>query len=789
MNPTFSGDSNVGQNIEGDNNTTVGFAGRDVTIIHMPPNNAPRLGIPFQAPPLPAHFVERPEVSKDLKPLLLAESPSTGRTLVISAIHGLGSVGKSTLAAALAGDSAVREHFCDGILWATLGQEPDLLSLLGGWVVALGDYNFRATSVGATSAHLQNLLLEKAVLLVVDDAWNPEHARHFQVGGARCQMLVTTREAIIADALGASTFSLDVMTPEQAMELLAKKLGRKLENVEGKSAADFAKAVGYLPLALELGASQVAERISWKVLLQDLQQEVARLKTLDLPGARDVTDEATLKRLSLTASLNLSVKRLPEEERHNFIWLGVYPEDVTVAPAMAATLWEMDERDAQDTLRYLRSKALLLPGVPLADGTLTFRLHDLFHDLARNLLTLPEKPKRRGDLPGLGLQLAVANAELLERYRQKRRNSLWHTLPEDGYIHEYLVWHLEKAGQVEEIHRLLREEAESGRNGWYEARERLGQTAGYLGNVTRAWELAEANPTEASLPEVVGSECRCALIAASLNSQAANMPVGLLVALVRKKVWAPAQGLAYALQIPDPQEKIKSLTDLADCLPSPLKEPALQAALQAAQSIQNERDCAQALSALADKLPENLLPDALSAALSIQYPLYRAYALRALADKLPEVLPDALKAAQSIQDKLYRAYALRALADKLPEVLPDALQAAQSIHDEWGRAKALSVLADKLPEVLPPALQAAQSIEDEKLRVPVLRALAPRLSQIPPARLFPLWRDALHSLSRRTRKNLLSDLGALVPVMFALGGEKALAEIAGAVQDVARWWR
>ncbi|MEH2081102.1 MAG: NB-ARC domain-containing protein [Nostoc sp.] len=159
----------------------------------------------FQAPPLPTYFVERPEYSDDLKTRLLNGSSSDSRTLVITAIHGLGSVGKSTLAAALAHNAEIQSRFCDGILWATLGQQPNVLALLSGWVQALGDYSFKPTSVEATSSHLRTLLYDKAVLLVVDDAWNTEDARAFNFGGARCQVLVTTREGHIADALAAST--------------------------------------------------------------------------------------------------------------------------------------------------------------------------------------------------------------------------------------------------------------------------------------------------------------------------------------------------------------------------------------------------------------------------------------------------------------------------------------------------------------------------------------------------------------------------------------------------------
>ncbi|OUL31133.1 NB-ARC domain-containing protein [Nostoc sp. 106C] len=666
----------------------------------------------FQAPPLPAHFVERPEYSDDLKTRLVTGN----RTLVITAIHGLGSVGKSTLAAALAVDAEVQTRFYDGILWATLGQQPDVLSLVSGWVQALGDYSFKPTSVEATTNHLRTLLYDKAVLLVVDDAWNTQDAQAFNVGGARCQVLVTTREAAIADALAASTYSLDIMKPDQAMALLTKKLRREITGAERQSAENLAQGVGYLPLALELAAAEVACGTTWDELLADIRQEVARLKSFDRPEAGEITDEASLKRLSLTASLNLSVKRMPQEKQQHFSWLGVLPEDVNINKMMAATLWAMDERNAAKTLQYLRNKALLLTGVPLADGTPTYRLHDLFHDLACNLLTAAPQPRRTGDLPGLGLNLTDAHAAFLEKYRQKTQNNLWHTLPDDGYIHQHLVWHLEKAGWVEEIHSLLREESATGNNGWYEVREKLGQTGGYITDISRAWELAQANWDESTLPQVVGLQCRYALITASLNSLAANVPIELLMALVKNHLWIAEQGLAYALQNPDLSKKVEALAQLVNYLPPNLAKLALSEALTAARMIQHESNLAFALRVLAEKLPE-VLPEALSAARAIQDEYSRASALRALAEKLPEVLPEALSAARAIQDEYSRASALRALAEKLPEVLPEALSATWAIQSESSRADALTALAEKLPEVLPEALTAARAIQDERYRV------------------------------------------------------------------------
>ncbi|NES46727.1 NB-ARC domain-containing protein, partial [Moorena sp. SIO2C4] len=170
-----------------------------------------------QAPPLPLYYVERPEVSQRLKQILLSQETSKAGTLVVSAIYGLGGIGKSTITAALAHDPEVQSHFTDGIFWATLGQQPDILSFLSSWIQQLGDYDFKAINIDSASLQLRTLLSDKKALLVVDDVWHPDHVEPFRVAGDGCRLLVTTREAQVE---GAIAYDLDVMTPNQSLELL-----------------------------------------------------------------------------------------------------------------------------------------------------------------------------------------------------------------------------------------------------------------------------------------------------------------------------------------------------------------------------------------------------------------------------------------------------------------------------------------------------------------------------------------------------------------------------------------
>jgi hypothetical protein len=745
-------------------------AGRDITNFTLNFNSAPpqvAVGVPFQAPPLPSHFVPRPEVSRELKTRLASGEGGHG-TLVVSAVHGMGGVGKSTVAAALAHDPGCVARFPDGVLWVTLGQRPEILPLLHGWIQALGDHQFQPKAVEAASAHLRSLLQGKAVLLVVDDAWDPGHVRPFLAGGPRCRVLITTRDALIARAVGAALYDLDIMTPQQALALLAGRLGRSLGESEHSLALELGRAAGYLPLALELAAAQVAEGVPWLDLIADLTAEVARLRSLENPGVPEIDDEATQKRLSLIGSFYLGLRRLEEERRRRFAWLGVLPEDASLTPAMGATLWETDERSAQETLRYFRDKALLLPG---AGSPVAYRLHDLVHDLARSLLTGPAETGTTGELPGLGLALPQAHASLLARYRARTKGGSWHTVSPDGYIHDHLTWHLLQAGDAAGIHALLAEETPTGRNGWYEANDRLGQVTVFMEDVRKASWLETAPLRSFEVAVRTGRQCRYALIAASLNSISEHIPPALISALIEGGVWSATQGLAHARAIPENQRRAEGLRRMLANLTDLQRPPVLREAFEAARGILDEWRRADALSELAPYLSTSQLAEALEAARSIQDEWHRAELLRRFAPHLAAgMLETALGMARELPCDGARADALTALLPRLApaessQVLEEVQQAIDLVASAKSRIRARALLAtrlpaDKQPRALEEALKAARSLPDEGYRARILVELAPHL---PAALLAEALAAARHLDDDGGRARTLASLAAYLP--------------------------
>jgi len=300
----------------------------------------------------------------------------------------------------------------------------------------------------------------------------------------------------------------------------------------------------------------------------------------------------------------------------------------------------------------------------------------------------------------------------------------------------HLAAHLEAAGREDDLHHLMRLEwsdhqGEQTRarfeNTWYAVQERVGDTSGYLNDVDRAWQLAEKAYAGRQSSSAIGLQCRYALIVTSLCTLARNIPPALLAALVEKGIWPGLQGLAYARQIQEPELRTRALAALAPHL----TEPLLREALEAARAIGDERSRSAALAALAPHLTE---------------PLLRV-----------------------------------------------ALEAARAIANQWCRSQALAALVPHLgpterDRALGEALEAVRAIGNEGDRPQALAALAPQLAELTPATLSPLWSRTLRLLATHTRRDLLMDLIALVPVLAALGGPEAVAKAFRAIQDVGRWW-
>jgi len=99
---------------------------------------------------------------------------------------------------------------------------------------------------------LHEALEGRTALVVVDDAWTIEHANAFSVTAPPARLLITTRNNEVLVGLGAEEHRVHVLSPSDALKMLAEWVGQKSPGKLPAEAVEVAKECGYLPLALAM---------------------------------------------------------------------------------------------------------------------------------------------------------------------------------------------------------------------------------------------------------------------------------------------------------------------------------------------------------------------------------------------------------------------------------------------------------------------------------------------------------------------------------------------------------
>jgi hypothetical protein len=608
----------------------------------------PPLGALFGAVPAPpAHFQPRPDDLSRLAELVLyeVEHPVVLDTpLRTTVLHGMGGVGKSVVAAALARSTTTRRVFMDGVVWASLSPTSTPADIVRTVLATVSRPVAPNTGLGEAVTRLRDWLEERRCLIVLDNVWSVAQVMPLvQAISPVSRLLVTSRDEGLATSLGSSTQRLDTLSPEAALDVLADWVGSERDALPDEARA-VATQCGGLPFALALQGALARDGVLWKDLLEALREA-------DLSFARQHLGDYPY--VDVLAAIEVSIDQLraadaPAADR--MLELGAFNWEEGVPTAALLAFWEhradLSGRHGRRLLVELERKAL----IRVDESSPIVRIHDLVADYLR----------AKGTGEGL-------DEDLLDFYRS-RCGEDWPSGPDDGYFHRHLVDHLAAASEGRlEVHRLLRLTTAHGRNAWFEASDR----AGHLDAYRRQLERRIHDPG-------LGIEGMTLVAAqlASVGSITGTMPPGLRRALVDSGGWTSEQALNSLRQVMDPVTRARGLVSLlrdgdGD---GDGDEKVLEEAIMAARQIEDElsSDLAPLLAALAR---HGRTAEALSLARRTGVADERTKALAAIVPHLPapeksEVLSEAIDVASNT-GAIFRAAALEPI---LPHLSKSAIE-------------------------------------------------------------------------------------------------------------------
>jgi tetratricopeptide (TPR) repeat protein/transcriptional regulator with XRE-family HTH domain len=393
-------------------------------------------GMPAAPRQLPAgvrHFVGRVKEQQTLR-ALLDEAAAGNGTVVISAVGGTAGVGKTTLAVHWA--HQVADRFPDGQLYVNLrGFDPSGTVMTPREAIRrfLNALDVPAQRIPAdldAQADLyRTLLADRRMLIVLDNARDADQVRPLLPGAPGCLIILTSRNQLtpLIATEDAYPITLDLLTVDEARDLLTHRLGPHRVAAEPDAATTIIDRSARLPLALAIVAARAAThpRQPLATLAAELTDTSTRLDPLT---AGDPTTD-------VRTAFSWSYHALTPNAAELFRLLGLHPgADITASAA--ASLAGIPPDRIRPLLAELTQANLLTEYVP---GRYSF--HDLLRTYATDLAYAHDADAQRHAATHRLLDHYLHIAHAADRLLHPARDPITLAPPQPGVAPQRLTDH------------------------------------------------------------------------------------------------------------------------------------------------------------------------------------------------------------------------------------------------------------------------------------------------------------------------------------------------------------
>jgi tetratricopeptide (TPR) repeat protein len=355
------------------------------------PQNLPRSGV--------VQFVGRDQKLQELHTQLQQNESSAPRVrLAITAIAGMGGIGKTELALQYAIAQLKQSHYPAGLCWLRARDQEIATQIVTFAQAHLGLTPPDQLEIETQVRFCWQQWPEGEALVILDDLTDYKAIEpYLPPPDPRFKLLITTRLKL---GRSVEEFLIEELDDDNAIALLESLAGRDRIQSQLVDAKALCTWVGSLPLALELLGRFLARKPDWTInrLLKALDDKRLDANALIAP------ESGMTAKLGVAAALELSWQELNEAEQELACVLGMFAISPIPWSLVEQCLPEVDPDDLEDT----RDNGLLARSLLKRVGEGSYQLHQIVQEYFRIKLELRSEQGHEIKSSFCGVMVAIS---------------------------------------------------------------------------------------------------------------------------------------------------------------------------------------------------------------------------------------------------------------------------------------------------------------------------------------------------------------------------------------------